>query len=187
MCLRPQSGRRGLRCERRTAAWHASGLSGRGDLAAGRCRELSGAGGQFLRAETWLRSDPLFKRCGQRSYYPGAPDWIAHSAGGVAGRRCGAGHCSRMRPQRWVWPMWRTITCCTSEGTGDLGDLKLLRRSTRRAPPRWVPWAGSPTVLFGLFAHEDNRVQARCATSDRLQPRSGQKRWLARQTMGQPV
>jgi 2-polyprenyl-6-methoxyphenol hydroxylase-like FAD-dependent oxidoreductase len=70
----------------------------------------------------------------------------------------------------------------------DLGDLKLLRRYERARAAEVGAMGWVTDGLFGLFAHEDSRVQALRNWGLNGFNRSGPvKRWLARQAMGQPA
>jgi len=70
----------------------------------------------------------------------------------------------------------------------DLGDLKLLRRYERARAAEVGAMGWVTDGLFGLFAHEDSRIQALRNWGLNGFNRSGPlKRWLARQAMGQPV
>ena len=68
----------------------------------------------------------------------------------------------------------------------DLGDLKLLRRYERARAAEVGAMGWVTDGLFGLFSHEDSRVQALRNWGLSNFNRSGPlKRWLARQAMGQ--
>ncbi|QHE77803.1 FAD-dependent monooxygenase [Hydrogenophaga sp. PBL-H3] len=68
----------------------------------------------------------------------------------------------------------------------DLGDLKLLRRYERARAAEVGAMGWITDGLFGLFAHDDSRVQALRNWGLNSFNRSGPvKRWLARQAMGQ--
>ena len=68
----------------------------------------------------------------------------------------------------------------------ELGDLKLLRRYERARAAEVGAMGWVTDGLFGLFAHEDSRVQALRNWGLNSFNRSGPvKRWLARQAMGQ--
>lgn len=68
----------------------------------------------------------------------------------------------------------------------DLGDLKLLRRYERARAAEVSAMGWVTDGLFGLFSHEDSRVQALRNWGLNGFNRSGPlKRWLARQAMGQ--
>lgn len=68
----------------------------------------------------------------------------------------------------------------------DLGDIKLLRRYERARAAEVGAMGWVTDGLFGLFAHEDSRVQALRNWGLNSFNRSGPvKRWLARQAMGQ--
>ncbi len=70
----------------------------------------------------------------------------------------------------------------------DLGDLKLLRRYERARAAEVGAMGWVTDGLFGLFAHEDSRLQALRNWGLSSFNRSGPvKRWLARQAMGQPA
>lgn len=70
----------------------------------------------------------------------------------------------------------------------DLGDLKLLRRYERARAAEVGAMGWVTDGLFGLFSHEDSRVQALRNWGLSNFNRSGPlKRWLARQAMGQPA
>jgi len=70
----------------------------------------------------------------------------------------------------------------------DLGDLKLLRRYERARAAEVGAMGWVTDGLFGLFAHEDSRIQALRNWGLNGFNRSGPvKRWLARQAMGQPA
>ncbi|WP_300654597.1 FAD-dependent monooxygenase [Hydrogenophaga sp.] len=70
----------------------------------------------------------------------------------------------------------------------DLGDLKLLRRYERARAAEVNAMGWVTDGLFGLFAHEDSRLQALRNWGLNSFNRSGPlKRWLARQAMGQLV
>ncbi|MBA4212996.1 MAG: ubiquinone biosynthesis protein UbiH [Polaromonas sp.] len=70
----------------------------------------------------------------------------------------------------------------------DLGDLKLLRRYERARAAEVGTMGWVTDGLFGLFSHEDSRVQALRNWGLSNVNRSGPlKRWLARQAMGQPA
>lgn len=70
----------------------------------------------------------------------------------------------------------------------DLGDLKLLRRYERARAAEVGAMGWVTDGLFGLFAHEDSRLQALRNWGLSGFNRSGPvKRWLARQAMGQPA
>ena len=70
----------------------------------------------------------------------------------------------------------------------DLGDLKLLRRYERARAAEVGAMGWVTDGLFGLFSHEDSRVQALRNWGLNGFNRSGPvKRWLARQAMGQPA
>jgi 2-polyprenyl-6-methoxyphenol hydroxylase-like FAD-dependent oxidoreductase len=70
----------------------------------------------------------------------------------------------------------------------DLGDLKLLRRYERARAAEVGAMGWVTDSLFGLFSHEDSRVQALRNWGLSSFNRSGPlKRWLARQAMGQPA
>lgn len=68
----------------------------------------------------------------------------------------------------------------------ELGDMKLLRRYERARAAEVGAMGWVTDGLFGLFAHEDSRVQALRNWGLNSFNRSGPvKRWLARQAMGQ--
>ncbi|MBT9467003.1 FAD-dependent monooxygenase [Hydrogenophaga sp.] len=68
----------------------------------------------------------------------------------------------------------------------ELGDLKLLRRYERARAAEVSAMGWVTDGLFGLFSHEDSRVQALRNWGLTSFNRSGPvKRWLARQAMGQ--
>ncbi|MDP2015916.1 FAD-dependent monooxygenase [Hydrogenophaga sp.] len=68
----------------------------------------------------------------------------------------------------------------------DLGDQKLLRRYERARAAEVGAMGWVTDGLFGLFAHDDSRVQALRNWGLNSFNRSGPvKRWLARQAMGQ--
>ncbi|MES2842996.1 MAG: FAD-dependent monooxygenase [Pseudomonadota bacterium] len=68
----------------------------------------------------------------------------------------------------------------------ELGDLKLLRRYERARAAEVSAMGWVTDGLFGLFSHEDSRVQALRNWGLTRFNRSGPvKRWLARQAMGQ--
>ncbi len=70
----------------------------------------------------------------------------------------------------------------------NLGDLKLLRRYERARAAEVGAMGWVTDGLFGLFAHEDSRIQALRNWGLNGFNRSGPvKRWLARQAMGQPA
>ena len=70
----------------------------------------------------------------------------------------------------------------------DLGDLKLLRRYERARAAEVGAMGWVTDGLFGLFSHEDSRVQALRNWGLNGFNRSGPvKRWLARRAMGQPA
>lgn len=70
----------------------------------------------------------------------------------------------------------------------ELGDLKLLRRYERARAADVGAMGWVTDGLFGLFSHEDSRVQALRNWGLNGFNRSGPvKRWLARQAMGQPA
>lgn len=70
----------------------------------------------------------------------------------------------------------------------DLGDTRLLRRYERARAAEVGAMGWVTDGLFGLFAHDDTRVQALRNWGLSSFDRSGPlKRWVARQAMGQPA
>jgi ubiquinone biosynthesis UbiH/UbiF/VisC/COQ6 family hydroxylase len=70
----------------------------------------------------------------------------------------------------------------------ELGDTRLLRRYERARAAEVGAMGWVTDGLFGLFAHDDTRVQALRNWGLSSFDRSGPlKRWVARQAMGQPA
>lgn len=161
------------------AHWRAAEPAALAEAVADRCGHALGALSPAGPAQTW----PLEKSR--------APRWIARTERGAVvlagdaahamhpmagqGLNVGLGDAAELARVLQGREFWR-----------ELGDLRLLRRYERARQADVAAMTWLTDGLFGLFGHEDARVQALrnwgLRGVDRLAPL---KSWLARQAMGQ--